>query len=224
MDGAGGERKVQIGHNELEHLFGSEKKPREERQLWDNTLDFYMQYTLQLQNSNIQKCYYIARSSIAPDLCRNLNKNKTKEEKIKWGAQNLCSSNKSENTLVLPYHDGKKGHWSLFILEPNRTLYFDSKPTTHEEDDLKEFAELARGAWPLAKVDNCNTLAASIDSIVRVPVPEQESSWECGYLVVEYFKQYLEKRGNDEHGNNDCVKVSSETCCHHVLTTISNIF
>jgi hypothetical protein len=61
-----------------------------------------------------------------------------------------------------------------------------------------------------------------IRPIIHVPLPPQNGTWECGYLVVEYFNQYLDKHGNREHYFG--VEVSFETCYHHIFTTISNLF
>ncbi len=38
-----------------------------------------------------------------------------------------------------------------------------------------------------------------IKPIVHVPLPKPNGAWECGYLVVEYFNEYLDKCGNREH-------------------------
>jgi hypothetical protein len=53
-------------------------------------------------------------------------------------------------------------------------------------------------------------------------IAQIDGAWECGYLVVEYFSQYLDKCGDKEHCYG--VEMSIETCCHHILTTISNMF
>jgi hypothetical protein len=54
------------------------------------------------------------------------------------------------------------------------------------------------------------------------PIAQIDGAWKCGYLVVEYFSQYLDKCGDREHCSGE--EVSIETCYHHILTTISNMF
>jgi hypothetical protein len=56
-----------------------------------------------------------------------------------------------------------------------------------------------------------------IRPIVCALVTKYSGTWECIYLIVEYFSQYLDKCGNG-------VEVSSVICCHHFLTSISNMF
>jgi hypothetical protein len=79
--------------------------------------------------------------------------------------------------------------------------------------------------WSYAKgmPHNSNEWAViGIMPIVHVPLPPQNGAWECGYLVIEYFSQYLDKCGDKEHYPS--VEVSPETCYRHFLTTILKLF
>jgi len=61
-----------------------------------------------------------------------------------------------------------------------------------------------------------------IRPIVHVALPTQNGAWERGYLVVEYFNQYLDNHGNREHFLG--VEVNLGTCYHHILISISKLF
>ncbi len=124
---------------------------------------------------------------------------------------------------MLPYNE--RSQWSLFILERHCTLHFDSILGYHKTWKMNQFVKCVVLGWSYAKgiLHNSNKWAViGIKPIVHVPLPPQNGAWECGYLVLEYFSQYMDKRGDKEHYHG--VEVSLKTCYHHILTTISKLF
>jgi hypothetical protein len=90
---------------------------------------------------------------------------------------------------------------------------------------VNQFVKCATLGWFYVKGTPYNSnkwVVIGIMPIVQVPLPPKNGAWECGYLIVEYFNQYLDKHGNKEHCPN--VEVSLETCYHYILTAISKFF
>jgi hypothetical protein len=127
-----------------------------------------------------------------------------------------------EDILVFPYND--KSHWSLFILKHHGTSHFDFISRYHSTFKANQFVKCVAFGWFYAKgiPHNSNKwVIIGIRLIVDVPLPPQNGAWECGYLIVKYFSQCLDKCGDREHCLG--VEVNLETCYHHIFTIISKL-
>ncbi len=65
------------------------------------------------------------------------------------GTKYFKHSSTFNNTVVVPYLD--KDHWSLYILEEEQTIHYDSILRFHNNTRSKEFAHNVHIAWALSK-------------------------------------------------------------------------
>jgi hypothetical protein len=118
----------------------------------------------------------------------HIDEGNTREKIVQWGVKNLHSTNGLENTLVFPYNE--RNHWSLFILERHHTLHLNYILEYHNTWKVNQFVKCVVLEWSYTKgiPHNFNKwVVIGITPIVHVPLPPQNGTWECGYLVVKYF-------------------------------------
>jgi hypothetical protein len=117
-----------------------------------------------------------------------IDKGNTWEKFTQWGVRNFRGTNRFKHTLLLPYNE--QSHWFLFILEHHRTLHFDYIFEYHNTWKENQFVKCVALGWFYVKniLHNSNKwMIIGIGPIVHVPLPPHNGTWECGYLVVEYF-------------------------------------
>jgi hypothetical protein len=122
------------------------------------------------------------------------------------------------------YPCNERSHYFFFILKPHCTLQFDSILGYHNTHKVNQFVKCVTLKWfyPKGIPHNSNEwVVIGIRPIVCVPMPKHNGTWECEYLVVECFNQYMDKCGDKEHCPG--VEVGFATCCHHFFIVISNM-
>jgi hypothetical protein len=101
---------------------------------------------------------------------------------------------------VVPYFE--RSHWTLFMLESNRTFHFDSIHGFHNTSWANWFVKCVELGWEYTKgipLNSSQWVMINLKLIIHVLVHLEKGSWEFGYLVVENFVNYLHRRGDKDH-------------------------
>jgi hypothetical protein len=106
---------IHIGFNDVEDL------THFKTQLSDTWLDFMLVHTFAM-NVTLNMSGYLLLTSQASSCLKNDVKSRGRV--ARWGKKKFKNHTNSCNTVIAPYLAWN--HWSLYIFEEKRTIYFDS--------------------------------------------------------------------------------------------------
>lgn len=166
-------------------------------------VDLMLRHLVLRAPTEITDQYHVASQDIVGALVSHLHYETLSGCKGKWewlgdvGYRWLLSGKREQNTVVVPYCD--KEHWSLFILEKDRTLHLGQCLELHDHMWADDFATLLHIGWATAR-----QLAPGSEAwwkmVSRVPAkwqaPHPNETWECGYHMCFLFWQYMCARGD----------------------------
>ncbi len=104
------------------------------------------------------------------------------------------------NTIIIPYTCGK--HWIVYIVGEHGFFHFDSMVDSCLHSDNKFRRSLAKlwAAWSGHDEDADTWVGVhSSHEWVQVSVPQQNSSWACGFYMLKNIMEYTQTMRDRPH-------------------------